>query len=337
MKNETFIIKENLDTENNRSKNLSSGNSRQNSHEKSGYVERMLQKNKIKESKSTSRLEHIPLKIPKESKKSHKSDSGDLISLKGNLFKALYNINKELNVKIDNKEQSRVDVDLNIFLMNQDSDSSKQTKRVSKKVDVDNLIGSFGNGKGLEVYDPFTLQNKEDLIENRVRQMSDKKPIKHKLDISGDFQQDVSNFWEDGGQDTSHKEALDAVVKEGIIETDSNGEICNFDLNKLLQFVDGIVKKNKCQEITIAKMKSEVEATKNQSEYKKLYQDSEQLLKNQQMYIQAVEKENMLLKEQITNFIKARHERLLLVQQQLNEQVQLTSELSDHFFDNKLL
>jgi hypothetical protein len=365
MKNETYTVstKGNLDSEYNpeRIRNTSPNEPRKSSNEKSGYVEKLIQRRKISESKPVSRVEIKQIPISKERTKSYEEEevSKDIVSLKGNLFKALYNINKELNVKIDNKEQSKV-VDLNIFLNNHEdsNDTNTYSRKMSKKVDL-GVLGSFGDNKGVsrfeDPYDHFTLQNVNNKAENfatfeedRVRPISDKRVKRfgeNDNDTSYDILQNnhVNNIWNEipenkntnDGEVDAIKDVFNVIVNEGILDVNNDGEISNFKLNNLIQFINKTIQNDKEYENIISGLRADV-ASKSYgsgSEYKRLYKDSEQMLKNQQIYIQSVEKENLLLKEQMNSLIKARNKRLLLIKEHLNEHKNMVTELSENFFE----
>ena len=76
-----------------------------------------------------------------------------IINLKHTLLNALNNINKELNVKIDNKDQAKINIDLSAFLKEQNiNEDDPFAKRMSRKIDLD-LINTINqnsfNEKGI--------------------------------------------------------------------------------------------------------------------------------------------------------------------------------------------
>jgi hypothetical protein len=73
-----------------------------------------------------------------------------ILNLKHTLLNALNNINKELNVKIDNKDQTKINIDLSAFLKEQNiNEDDPFAKRMSRKIDLD-LINTINNNSFTE-------------------------------------------------------------------------------------------------------------------------------------------------------------------------------------------
>lgn len=144
--------------QNNKRVNNKSISYNENSNIEQGKSSKIIEKN-LKKKNSASNL------ITSNSSPYSKSSPGlvpkkSINTVKNSLYEALKNINKELNVKIENKEQNRVEYSLMNFIdVNTQSEKSYETegedslrqredgfaRRKSKKIDLDSVLVNFNN------------------------------------------------------------------------------------------------------------------------------------------------------------------------------------------------
>jgi hypothetical protein len=376
MKNDslfTISSKDYSDTENSPEKprNTSSHNqkSRKSSTEKDGYVIK-YQKKKLSEPQLSNKIEIKTEKLNNYKLTNNKTFedeiSEDMTMVKGTLIKALYNINKELNVKIDNKDQSKINLDLNAFIINQDEVSAKPTdpysKRMSKKIDINEVLGNINNqevtnfsnfiAKDLKAENDIINNKHSETTEYRIRKVSDKDTnvnptSRNNINSSQEFLEREENFWVENKNNEKEnslnqqdneikKEILNLLFNEKVLCTSQKNDLISnkIDFSNLLNFIATLVNKQNEQEYLINKLKSDIEnleLNKPNGEYIKLYSESQQMLKNQQIYIQEIEHENSYLKSKINDFLTERRKKTKLLKDQILDHEKILNKLSINF------
>jgi len=125
------------------------------------------QKNeKLFDSNSFSEIENRIQRAPKNFVPHQQIPKQSIRSVKGNLYEALNNINKELNVKIEKKEIPKIRMSLLDYLYQNSTDQPDQKTKLAKKIDLEDVMGNLSNIiKDNEIADlnmtPMNLSKKE--------------------------------------------------------------------------------------------------------------------------------------------------------------------------------
>jgi hypothetical protein len=289
-------------------------------------------------------------------------------SVKASLVEVLTNINKELNVKIHNNEQSKAEFSLMNFVDKADetletdenqqrSKSTKKedgfSKRKSKKVDIQEILGNFNHEKVSNFDKIEKIEEVKENLEDKFENISiQKSPNLNKLYIP-EFKnkQDEEIFNSLKNSKILNINESQTSLNSSIFPT--NNGIKNsygLDLIKLIEFIkakdDEIIKKNSIIETNnkeIHFLKSELDLKKSSTKDLKKEDDEKDFmyrlkeiegsLKISQNHSLKIEKENVILKNNLGNVLKTKNNLI----KRFNEELEDINRLSNSFFNNFIM
>ena len=285
---------------------------------------------------------------PLQSKKS-------INTVKNTLYQALKNINKELNVKIENREQSKVSFSLMNFI-DQDPDqlidSEEDVERVEvkakadgfakkmlKKVDIQTVLESFTDSM------KDTQKNEEFLnTKENINFTLPNNPFAEKKSID-EIELDIPEIHQAIIEPPKNKSSLQ-IESEYIVNNDTpiyeellNEQVIlnqNIDVRKLIEILKLKNEIISQQSNTIETQAKEIQNLKINIESKQETIDREQFielesnLKELQRYINKIEKENIILKNELGNSMK--HKNMVL--KKFNDELSNITKISQNFYED---
>lgn len=289
----------------------------------------------------------------------NKTDKNEVSHLRSNLYEVLSNINKELNVKIDKKDQSRISFSIANSFVNRDIDQEKDpddtigkesiqdayTKRLSKKVDIDLILDIMSKTTENHKEPEKVADTSAELTFDKTNTNIEPQVInEQKTQIAADV-----IILDKSVLSPKKTENLEDLVRnEAIVFSTTDGSITSINLNKLLDIHDTNKKQFedllfKSQEEN-AVLKKEIELLKadlllksniinTNEDNRRRYLKSESEVKNLQTKNLEIEKENAIMKYELTHTSRSRQNIVKRLGEGLNDMNKITNRFWEEYLN----